>query len=161
MILMLAATLSMTAASCSSGSKSESADSSAQAETAFTSEQPLASGEYRADSFQYADGKREPFDGRLIMASKPGNSGIYIYENGNRTNFTARLLLGKDFEKSDTVYVAQDMKGKTVEIWKGAVSDTIRFEKGGKSVKVAFEGTPMKTYTPDEAWTSISNRLEK
>ncbi len=95
----------------------------------FTESQPMASGEYRAISFQYGDlgTDRQRFDGRVIVALSPDHSGIYIYENGNRTDFKATIVLSKPFEKRDSVYLAYDSKDKPVTLIRGTENDTIVF----------------------------------
>lgn len=155
--------MAVCASACSSGSQKESSDS-AKADASFASEQPVESGEYRANSFQYVekDARRMVFDGRMIVALDPANSGIYIYENGNRTNFKARLSLKKAFEKSDSVYVATDSKDLPVTLLTGTEDiDTLVFTKGGKVVKLAFERKPLSVMTPQDAWKKITSQLEK
>ena len=107
LVLLSAAAVAMLAAACG-GNKSESAANDNSAE--FAASQPLASGEYRAVSFQdtAADAVRTRFDGRILIALDPNNSGIYIYENGNRTHFKASVPLSEAFTASDTIFVAKD-----------------------------------------------------
>lgn len=161
--LFVAAALAVSASACSSGSQEKASDS-AQTDAQFASEQPIPSGEYRANAFQYVekDSKRMPFDGRMIVALKPGNSGILIYENGNRTNFRQSISISKEFEKNDSVqYVAVDNKNNPVTFIYGAEVDTLIFTKNGKLVKLAVEKKPISTLTPQEAWTRITSQLGK
>ncbi len=160
--LLAAVVIAAFASACSSGTQKGSADS-AKEEAAFSSEQPLESGEYRANSFTYdeKDAKRMVFDGRMIVAMDPANSGIYIYENGNRTNFKARLSIKKAFEKSDSAYVAVDSKDLPVTLISGEEMDTLLFTKGTKVVKLAFERKPMSVMSPQDAWKKITAQLDK
>lgn len=127
----------------------------------FAGEQPAESGEYRAVSFQYVDSAmtRMPFDGRIIFALEPGNSGIYVYENGNRTHFTGRVVLKTEFVKTDSVYTATDTKDREVKVIVGAEIDTLVFPKGGKDVKVAFERKPVSAMPASDAWKRITDKL--
>lgn len=161
--LFAAVTLAISSAACSSGSQKKDADST-QANEQFASEQPVPSGEYRANAFQYMEegAKRMPFDGRMIVALDPGNSGIFIYENGNRTNFRQSISVSKEFEKRDSVvYVAADNKDNPVTFIKGAEVDTLTFMKNDKLVKLALEKKPISTLTPQEAWTRITSQLSR
>lgn len=158
--MMIIAIGSLMLSSCGGTDKSngnKGADS-----TLFAESQPLNSGEYRALSFQYADeAQRNNFDGRILVALSQDASGIYIYENGNRTKFSARLSLASPFAKEDTIYVAKDNKGNKIELVPGADADTLSFIKGSKGVKVAFERKAMSEMTTEEAWKRITEKLEK
>lgn len=159
-VLLSAAAVAMLAAACG-GNKSESAASDNAAE--FAASQPLASGEYRAVSFQdtAADAVRTRFDGRILLALDPDNSGIYIYENGNRTHFKASVPLTAPFTRDDSIFVAKDKENREIKFWKGDGVDTLLVYRAGKPVEVAFESKPMSQLTPAEVWTRISTQLAK
>lgn len=158
-----AATAIFALASCSGNNSSATEDSSASTvdkDAAFYEAQPLESGEYRAVSFQDAapGSLRTRFDGRMIISVTPESTNLYLYENGNRTKFTAVVALAKPFEKSDSIYASTDVKNLAVELIPGAEVDTLCFTKAGTPVKVAFERTPMSTYTPMEALQRITDK---
>lgn len=158
--LMIIAVGSLLLSSCGGTEKSNANNS--EESTSFAESQPLKSGEYRALSFQYSDeARRNNFDGRMLVALSQDASGIYIYENGNRTKFSARLSLAEPFAKRDTIYVAKDNKGNNIELIPGGEADTLSFMKGSKGVKVAFERKAMSELTPEEAWKRITEKLEK
>lgn len=130
---------------------------------AFEAEQPMVSGEYRAVSFQYdePDGKKVPFDGRLLVSLDPKNSAVYVYENGNHTHFKALEVLSKPFAKTDSTYTAANGKDKPVIVKRGAEVDTLIIVKGDKTVKVAFERAPMSEMSAIDAMTRISTVSSK
>lgn len=147
-------------ASCGGSKKTEEAPAD---NADFAASQPVASGEYRALSFEYEepDAKRMPFDGRIIFSLDPANSGIYVYENGNRTHFKAVAVLSQPFAKADSVYTATDSKEKTVIVKQGAENDTLIIVKDDKPVKVAFERKALSEMSAIDAMTRISNMLSK
>ena len=150
-------------AACSGNKSTTTEDSSASTtdkDAAFYESQPLESGEYRVVSFQDAapGSARTRFDGRMIISVTPESANLYIYENGNRTKFTAVVALTKPFEKSDSIYASTDVKNLAVDIIPGTEADTLSFTKAGTPVKVAFERTPMSTFTPMEALQRITDK---
>lgn len=161
MMSALAAAIMLTA--CSGNGKTGTGDSASQDATVLETTLPVTSGEYRAVSFQdtAAGAVRTRFDGRILMALDPDNAGIYIYENGNRTNFKARVILSKMFEQRDSVYVATDKDNREIILTPGNEIDTLLVYRGDKPVKVAFEAKPMSALTPAETWTRISSQLSK
>ena len=159
LIFGAAALVAVMMASCG-GNKNEN---KAEDNSAFAENQPVACGEYRAVSFQKveAESKRMPFDGRIIFALDPDNSGIYVYENGNRTHFKASVSLTAPFEKQDSVYVATDAKQQKVEVISGAELDTLVIVKDNAPVKIAFERKAVSTMRATDAWQRISTLLSK
>lgn len=160
--LFLLPLLIMTA--CGSGSKAGSDSAKAvMDQTEFDATQPLESGEYAATYFEYAepDGQRSHFDGRLLVAADPEQTVAYVYENGNRTKFTAQVNLAKPFEKNDTVYTSTDAKDRKVTLIVGSQADTLCFEKADKQVKVAFDKQPLNTLTPEAAREAIIAKRTK
>lgn len=132
-------------------------------QTEFDATQPLKSGEYAATYFEYAEpeGQRSHFDGRMILAADPEQTVAYVYENGNRTKFTAQVNLAKPFEKTDTVYTSTDAKDRPVTLIVGTQADTLCFEKADKKVKVAFDKEPLSSMTPEAAREAIINKRSK
>lgn len=151
-----AAALAMVAFASCGGEKKATAEVADNAE--FEAEQPMVSGEYRAVSFQYdePDSKKMPFDGRLLVSLAPENSVMYVYENGNRTHFKAIEVLSKPFAKTDSTYTAINSKDKPVIVKPGTEADTLIIVKEDKTVKVAFERTPMKEMSAIDAMNRIS-----
>ncbi len=91
-------------ASCGAGEKKEA---KAVDDDAFYATQPVRSGIYRAVDFDIAGGKegrKGHFDGRVMMALSPEQSGMYIYENGNRVKLDYSIMLSAPFAKTDSVY---------------------------------------------------------
>ena len=160
LIFGAAALVMMAFASCG-GEKKATAEVADNAE--FEAQQPMVSGEYRAVSFQYdePDGKKMPFDGRMLVSLAPENSVIYVYENGNRTHFKAMEFLSKSFSKADSIYTATDNKENPVTVKPGTEADTLIIVKDSKPVKVAFERTPMKEMSAIDAMTRISTLVSK
>lgn len=159
-ILGLALGASVIFASCGGDKKAETSE----ADTAkFLEAQPVASGEYRAVSFQYEEegSTRMPFDGRIIFSLAPENSAIYVYENGNHTHFKAVVPLSETFSKTDSIYTAADKKNLPVNVIPGAENDTLIIEKDNKKVKIAFERKAVSEMSPMDAMTRISALLSK
>lgn len=164
LIMMSAMSAALLLGACSGGGKADKNDSTQVDELAMEASIPVASGEYRAVSFQdTATGAvRTRFDGRILMALDPGNAGIYIYENGNRTHFKAKAILSKMFEQKDSIYIATDKDNREITLIPGKEGiDTLVVYRGNVPVKVSFESKPMSALTPSEVWTRISTQLSK
>lgn len=164
LIMMSAMSAALLLGACSGGGKADKNDSTQVDELALEASIPVASGEYRAVSFQdtAAGAVRTRFDGRILMALDPGNAGIYIYENGNRTHFKAKAILSKMFEQKDSIYIATDKDNREITLIPGKEDiDTLVVYRGNVPVKVSFESKPMSTLTPAEVWTRISTQLSK
>ena len=159
-IFGLALAGAMIVASCGGNKKAED---TGNADAEFEVAQPVASGEYRAVSFQYdePESSRMPFDGRILFALDKENSGIYVYENGNRTHFKAVISLPAPFSKTDSIYTATDSKDRQVAFIPGAEVDTLVITKENKPVKIAFERKPVSEMTATEAMTRITTLLSK
>lgn len=151
--------MALFAGACSSSKTDSAAENSAE----FTSPQPFECGEYRIDSYQFTDtvSPRERFDGRMMVALKPNGSGIYMYENGNRTHFSARITMDGGFEQKDSLFVATDAKGNEITVKAGEEIDTVFYVYKGRPVKIAFEKTPISTANADEMWRRITDKLSK
>lgn len=164
LIMMSAMGVALLFGACSGGGKADKKDSVQVEEMTLDATIPVTSGEYRAVSFQdTATGAvRTRFDGRILMALDPGNAGIYIYENGNRTHFKAKAILSKMFEQKDSIYVAADKDNREITLIPGKEGiDTLVVYRGNVPVKVSFESKPMSALTPAEVWTRISTQLSK
>lgn len=163
LIMMSAMGVALLLGACSGGGKADKNDSTQAEEMSLDATLPVTSGEYRVVSFQdTATGAvRTRFDGRMLMALDPGNAGIYIYENGNRTHFKAKAILSKMFEQKDSIYVATDKDNREITLIPGPDIDTLVVYRGNVPVKVSFESKPMSALTPAEVWTRISTQLSK
>lgn len=159
-MIFMSALLTLLFASCSGNSAKQEGSSD---DAAFAEAQPVESGEYRAVSFQdtAANAVRSRFDGRILFALDPQNSGIYVYENGNRTHFKASIALDGSFEKQDSIFSAKDTKGNPVMVYPGTEADTLLITRGGEPVKIAFERKPISELPAREVWTRISSLLAK
>lgn len=163
LIMMSAMGVALLLGACSGGGKADKNDSTQAEEMSLDATLPVTSGEYRVVSFQdtAAGAVRTRFDGRMLMALDPGNAGIYIYENGNRTHFKAKAILSKMFEQKDSIYVATDKDNREITLIPGQDIDTLVVYRGNVPVKVSFESKPMSALTPAEVWTRISAQLSK
>lgn len=163
LIMMSAMGVALLLGACSGGGKADKNDSTQAEEMSLDATLPVTSGEYRVVSFQdtAAGAVRTRFDGRMLMALDPGNAGIYIYENGNRTHFKAKAILSKMFEPKDSIYVATDKDNREITLIPGQDIDTLVVYRGNVPVKVSFESKPMSALTPAEVWTRISTQLSK
>ncbi len=163
LIMMSAMGVALLLGACSGGGKADKNDSTQAEEMSLDATLPVTSGEYRVVSFQdtAAGAVRTRFDGRMLMALDPGNAGIYIYENGNRTHFKAKAILSKMFEQKDSIYVATDKDNREITLIPGKDIDTLVVYRGNVPVKVSFESKPMSALTPAEVWTRISTQLSK
>ena len=161
--MMSAMGVALLLGACSGGGKADKNDSTQAEEMSLDATLPVTSGEYRVVSFQdtAAGAVRTRFDGRMLMALDPGNAGIYIYENGNRTHFKAKAILSKMFEQKDSIYVATDKDNREITLIPGQDIDTLVVYRGNVPVKVSFESKPMSALTPAEVWTRISTQLSK
>lgn len=163
LIMMSAMGVALLLGACSGGGKADKNDSTQAEEMSLDATLPVTSGEYRVVSFQdtAAGAVRTRFDGRMLMALDPGNAGIYIYENGNRTHFKAKAILSKMFEQKGSIYVATDKDNREITLIPGQDIDTLVVYRGNVPVKVSFESKPMSALTPAEVWTRISTQLSK
>lgn len=163
LIMMSAMGVALLLGACSGGGKADKNDSTQAEEMSLDATLPVTSGEYRVVSFQdtAAGAVRTRFDGRMLMALDPGNAGIYIYENGNRTHFKAKAILSMMFEQKDSIYVATDKDNREITLIPGQDIDTLVVYRGNVPVKVSFESKPMSALTPAEVWTRISTQLSK
>lgn len=131
---------------------------------AFVESQPIESGQYRAVSYDIegANARKGRFDGRLLVSLSPEQSGMYVYENGNRAKIDYKLVLKSPFEKGDSgIYKAIDVNDLPVTISTDSTIYTLGFMKNNHNVKIAFESAPMTTGTPLEMMERISSMIKK
>ena len=129
-------------ASCGGGG--EKKEARAVDDDAFYATQPVRSGIYRAVDFDIAE-----------------QSGMYIYENGNRVKLDYSIMLSAPFAKTDSVYSTTDAKGRPVTISTDSTVYVLAFEKGKETIRIGFESKPMSTTSASDMWTKISDRLSK
>lgn len=124
--------------SCSGKSENKTEEIS---EEEFYATQPVVSGQYDADYYNISgeNARKGPFDGKILIALEPDNSGIYVYENGNRAKIDYRLMLGKPFEKgADGNFSSVDKNGGAVTVATDSTVYTLSFKSKGDDVKIFF-----------------------
>lgn len=147
--------------SCSGKSENKTEEIS---EEEFYATQPVVSGQYDADYYNISgeNARKGPFDGKILIALEPENSGIYVYENGNRAKIDYRLMLGKPFEKgADGNFSSVDKNGGAVTVATDSTVYTLSFKSKGDDVKIFFNPKPVQTATSFEIWQRISNAVSK
>lgn len=156
------AAIALSAVSC--GKQDSKTESKLADETAFYASQPIESGQYRAVNYNItgANERKGHFDGRMLIALDPERSGLYVYENGNRTKIDYRVMLAKPFERGDSgVYNSTDTEGRPVTIRTDSTVYTLSFQKKDSHVSIGFESKPMSTGTPYDIWQRISDAISK
>lgn len=131
---------------------------------AFQASQPVESGQYRAVDYDIVGetGRKGRFDGRLLISLSPEQSGMYVYENGNRAKIDYKIVLKTPFEKGDSGrFNAVDVNDLPVTISTDSTIYTLSFEKNKHKVSIGFESTPMSTGTPLEVMEKISATIHK
>lgn len=129
----------------------------------FYATQPVVSGQYRAVSYDIEGDKarKGKFDGRIFVALSPEQSGIYVYENGNRTKIDYTVVLSAPFEKGDSgIYTTTDNHGLPVTVRTDSLY-TLSFEKKSGKVSIGFEPTPMWTGTALQTLERITEQKGK
>lgn len=151
-------------ASCGGNKAKEVKEEAAAEEAAFYAAQPVQSGQYRAVSYDITgdDARKGKFDGRVLISLSPEQSGMYVFENGNRAKIDYKVVLKQPFEKGDSgVYRAVDVNGLPVTISPDSAMYTLSFEKNKHQVSIDFEQTPMMTGTPLEIMERINATIQK
>jgi len=147
------------------GNKSASGNAEkAVDDDAFYATQPVKSGQYRAVSYDIVgqDSRKGRYDGRVLISLSPEQSGMYVFENGNRAKIDYKLVLKQPFEKGDSgIYRTVDVNGLPIVITTDSTVYTLSFEKGKNKVSIDFESEPMKTGTALEIMEKISAELQK
>lgn len=163
-LTLLAATAMFFACSACSGGNKESKEETQVDEVAFISTQPLESGQYRALSYDITgeNARKGKFDGRILISLSPDQSGMYVFENGNRAKIDYKLVLKKPFEKGDSGrYATVDVNDLPVVISPDSLNYILSFEKGKHKINIEFEKAPMSTGTALEIMERISAQLQK
>lgn len=159
------AMIAFTLGACSpkGGSESKSSETGIS-EKEFAESQPIESGQYRAVSYDIEgqNARKGRFDGRLLVSLSPEQSGMYVYENGNRAKIDYKLVLKSPFEKGDSgVYKALDVNDLPVTLSTDSTIYVLGFDKNSHQVKISFESAPMMTGTPLEMMERISTMIKK
>lgn len=160
--IFASAALMLAMAACSGGNK-EKAEKAAVDDDAFYATQPVHSGQYRAVSYDITgeNERKGKFDGRILISLSPDQSGMYVFENGNRAKIDYTLVLKQPFEKGDSgVYRTVDVNDLPVTIKTDSIY-TLSFEKGKHKVEIGFEAAPMNTGSALEVMERISTTLQK
>ena len=152
-------------ASCGGGASKEKAAEKAVDDEAFYATQPVVSGQYRADSYDITgpNERKGKFDGRLLISLSPSEqSGMYVYENGNRAKIDYKIVLKAPFEKGDSgVYKTVDVNDLPVTIFSDSLGYVLSFEKKDSKVKIGFEKDPMSTGSALEMMERITSTIQK
>lgn len=159
---MAALTLAM--ASCGGNKAASDNEEKKVDDAAFYATQPVASGQYRAVSYDITgdSGRKGKFDGRIIMALSPEQSGLYVYENGNRAKIEYKVVLQKPFEKGDSgIYRTVDLNGLPVTVSTDSTIYTLNFEKNKNKVSIGFESEPMSTGTALEMMERMAKQIQE
>ncbi|MBD5299635.1 MAG: hypothetical protein HDS22_06680 [Bacteroides sp.] len=162
--LFAAAALLLLASCGGNNSKEATAEATQVAETAFIETQPVPSGQYRAVSYDITgkNPRKGKFDGRLLISLSPDQSGMYVYENGNRAKIDYKVVLKAPFEKGDSgVYKTVDVNDLPVTIAPDSTDYVLAFKKGETDIKIGFESEPMSTGTALEMMERISAMIQK
>lgn len=151
-------------ASCG-GSTKETKVEKAVDDEAFYATQPIVSGQYRVESYDITgtNPRKGKFDGRLLVSLSPSEqSGMYVYENGNRTKIDYKIVLKAPFEKGDSgVYKTVDVNDLPVTITPDSLGYVLAFEKNKAEIKIGFEKEPMTTGSAVEMMERISAAIQK
>ncbi len=161
--IIAAALLSLMFAACSGGAKEQKSETPVDDE-AFYSTQPVTSGQYRAVRYDIAGEKARKgmFDGRVLISLSPEQSGMYVFENGNRAKIDYKIVLKQPFEKGDSgVFRTVDVNDLPVTISADSTLYTLSFEKNKHQVNISFEQEPMNTGTALEIMERISAQIQK
>lgn len=152
-------------ASCGGGAKDSTRTEKAVDDAEFYATQPVVSGQYRAVSYDIAgsNARKGKFDGRLLISLSPSEqSGMYVYENGNRAKIDYKIVLKTPFEKGDSdIYKTVDVNDLPVTITPDSLGYILAFEKNNSQVKIGFESEPMTTGSAIEMMERISTAIQK
>jgi len=161
--LITSALLSLMFIACSGGTKEQKSETPVDDEV-FYATQPVTSGQYRAVRYDIAGdrARKGMFDGRVLLSLSPEQSGMYVFENGNRAKIDYKVVLKHPFEKGDSgVFRAVDVNGLPVTISTDSTVYTLSFEKNGHKVNISFESEPMNTGSALEIMERISAQIQK
>lgn len=151
-------------ASCGGGAKEKAAEKQVDDE-AFYATQPIVSGQYRVDYYDITgpNARKGKFDGRLLVSLSPSEqSGMYVYENGNRAKIDYKIVLKAPFEKGDSgVYKTLDVNDLPVTIAPDSLGYVLSFEKKDSKIQINFEKEPMSTGSALEMMERITSTIQK
>lgn len=157
---IIVAVLLMGLAACSGGAQKETAAEKEVAVEAFEASQPVVNGEFTASRYDITgpNERKGIFDGRVIVAMAPEQSGIYVYENGNRAKVEYTVVLTKPFEKGDSgIYTAVDVNNLPVIIKPDSANYVLAFERSGNNVQITFDPNASKTGSAVEMMERIAS----
>lgn len=146
-----------------SGTAKEQKEAAPVDDAAFYSTQPLKSGQYRAVRYDIEGekGRKGMFDGRILVSLSPDQSGMYVFENGNRAKIDYKIVLKKPFEKGDSgVYRTVDVNDRPITIQTDSLY-VLSFEKNKHKIDITFEPSPMNTGSALEIMERISAQIQK
>lgn len=162
--LIAAVSLLIGAGSCTKTEQKTEQESTEAVE--FYAAQPTDSGVYSATYYSIVEKgdtvKKGKFDGRVIVALDPDRSGLYVFENGNRTKIDYRLVLKGSFEETEEdVYKAETQDGKQLTWTENGAEYHLSIETPEKTVTIKINRNPIAMTTAADAWERISRQLNK
>ena len=97
--LLAMAALFLAMVSCGGNKQASESTVKAVDDDTFYATQPVKSGQYRAVSYDIVgdNTRKGKFDGRVLISLSPEQSGMYVFENGNRAKIDYKLVLKKPF----------------------------------------------------------------
>lgn len=158
-------------ASCGGNAAQKENDTTAEVETtaeendAFYATQPVHSGTYIANSYDISgkNARKGHYDGRIIFTLSPETtSAFYVYENGNRTKISYKVILQHPFEKGDSgIYSTVDVNNLPVTINTDSTEYYLSFQKNDARVKIGFDSEPKNSTNAFEALEDMNKELQK
>lgn len=161
--LLAMAALFLAMVSCGGNKQASESTVKAVDDDTFYATQPVKSGQYRAVSYDIVgdNTRKGKFDGRVLISLSPEQSGMYVFENGNRAKIDYKLVLKKPFEKGDSGrYTTVDVNDLPVTITTDSLY-VLSFEKGKNKISIDFDPTPMNTGSALEIMEKISAQIQK
>ena len=131
---------------------------------AFYATQPIHSGFYDADWYDITgrNARKGRFDGRIYFALSPKMSGLYVFENGNRTKIDYVLGLKEPFKKgADGVYSTLDNKDKPVTINTDSTTYFLTFLHSNDTIQIGFNPKPRHIGTALEMLEKMNAQKSK
>lgn len=167
----LFAMMALMASSCGGNASKESANDSVAEEStaveneAFYATQPVHSGTYIANSYDITgeNARKGHYDGRIIFTLTPAStSAFYVYENGNRTKISYKVILKHPFEKGDSgIYRTVDVNDLPVTINTDSTEYYLSFQKKDAQIKIGFDSKPKNSTNAFEALEDMNKELQK
>ncbi|MCH5235376.1 MAG: hypothetical protein J1E16_08765 [Muribaculaceae bacterium] len=147
------------------GNSTKSEESAAEVDNEeFYATQPVHSGLYDADYYNITGNnpRKGRFDGRVYISLSPKMSGLYVFENGNRTKIDYIVGLQKPFVKGeDGVYTTVDNKDKPVTINTDSTTYFLTFQHFNDTVQIGFSPKPRHTGTAIEILEKMNAQKNK